>query len=152
MSDKLPQMDQKDLDYFESLLLEKRRELVASQAEGDARNQKDLGGGLAGYSNHLADTATDYTFLETSFDLAAREGKYLVYLEEALQRIKEKTFGVCKVCHKIIPKARLEAVPTATKCVNCKEQVKKKEREDNRMEMARVFAEQHRQEQMQKKP
>lgn len=138
-------MDQKDLDYFESLLLEKRRELVASQSESDARNQKDLGSGLAGYSNHLADTATDYTSLETSFDLAAREGKYLVYLEEALQRVKNKTFGICKVCHQIIPKARLEAVPTATKCVNCKEQVKKKEREDSRIEMARAAAaEQHR--------
>ncbi len=147
MSENMPQMDQKDLDYFESLLLEKRRELVASQAEGDARNQKDLGSGLAGYSNHLADTATDYTALETTFDLQAREGKHLVYIEEALLRIKEKTYGVCKVCHKLIPKARLEAVPIATKCVNCKEQVKKKERDENRMEMARAFAEQHRMEQ-----
>lgn len=140
------QMSEEDLDYFEKLLIEKRRELVASQDSGTSSlgNQKDLGGSLAGYSNHLADTASDYTSLETNFDLAAREGKYLVYLEEALQRIKKKTFGVCKVCGKLIPKPRLEAVPTATKCVNCKEETKRKEREDTRVEMARVFAEQHR--------
>ncbi len=138
-------MSQTDLDYFESILLQKRRELVASQTgQNGLHNSKDQGGSIAGYSNHLADTASDYTSLETNFDLAARDGKYLIYLEEALQRIQKKTFGVCKVCGQLIPKARLEAVPTATKCVNCKEETKRKEREDNRIEMARAFAEQHR--------
>jgi RNA polymerase-binding protein DksA len=146
-----PKMSKKDLEYFESLLLEKRREIVAAQVGSSSsgafhtqKHQMDM----VGYSNHLtADAASDYTSLETSFDLAAREGKYLIYLEEALQRIKQETFGVCKVCKKLIPKARLEAVPTATKCVNCKEETKRKEREDHRIEMARAFAEQHRMQQ-----
>ena len=42
------------------------------------------------------------------------------------------------------------AVPTATKCVNCKEETKKKEQENNRIEMARLFAEEQRRE-LQKK-
>lgn len=148
---KTPKMSKKDLEYFESLLLEKRREVVASQvgssSSGVFHTQKHQTE-MVGYSNHLtADAASDYTSLETSFDLAAREGKYLVYLEEALQRVKQGTFGVCKVCNQLIPKARLEAVPTATKCVNCKEETKKKEREDHRVEMAKAFAEQHRNQQ-----
>lgn len=155
MAEKKPaKMSKKDLDYFEALLIEKRRELVAAQSESTDSNtfhsQKDQGGELAGYSNHLADAASDYTSLETNFDLAAREGKYLVYLEDALQRIKMGTFGVCKICQQLIPKARLEAVPTATKCVNCKEETKKKEREESKVEMARLFAEQQRREQIQK--
>ncbi len=155
MAEKKPaKMSKKDLDYFEALLIEKRRELVAAQTETTDTNafhgQKDQGGELAGYSNHLADAASDYTSLETNFDLAAREGKYLVYLEEALQRIKNGTFGICKICNQLIPKARLEAVPTATKCVNCKEETKKKEREESKVEMARLFAEQQRREQIQK--
>ena len=136
-------MSQADLDYFEKLLLEKRREIVAADSNASSfHNQKEQGNALAGYSSHLADVASDYTSLETNFDLAARDGKYLVYLEEALQRIKKGTFGICKVCHNLIPKARLEVVPTATKCVNCKEESKKKEREDSRLEMAKAFAEQ----------
>ncbi|OIP51208.1 MAG: conjugal transfer protein TraR [Fibrobacteres bacterium CG2_30_45_31] len=155
MTEKKPaKMSKKDLDYFEALLIEKRRELVAAQTESTDSNtfhsQKDQGGELAGYSNHLADAASDYTSLETNFDLAAREGKYLVYLEDALTRIKLGTFGVCKICQQLIPKARLEAVPTATKCVNCKEETKKKEREESKVEMARLFAEQQRREQIQK--
>ena len=82
--------------------------------------------------------------------MAAREGKYLVYLEEALKRIKNGTFGVCKICGQLIPKARLMAVPTATKCVNCKEETKKKEILDNRMEMAKMFAEAQRKEMLRK--
>ena len=155
MTEKKPaKMSKKDLDYFEALLIEKRRELVAAQTESTDSNtfhsQKDQGGELAGYSNHLADAASDYTSLETNFDLAAREGKYLVYLEDALTRFKLGTFGVCKICQQLIPKARLEAVPTATKCVNCKEETKKKEREESKVEMARLFAEQQRREQIQK--
>lgn len=144
-------MDQKDLEYFKALLLERRRQLVAAQ--GDVSNNeafhgsRDQGGESAGYATHLADAASDYNSLETNFDLAARDGKYLVYLEEALQRIDAGTFGICKVCHKLIPKARLEAVPTATKCVSCKSETKKREHEENRMEMARLYVQQQRQSQ-----
>lgn len=151
---KTVKMNPKDLAFFEALLIDRRRELVSAQSEGERANvfhsQKDQGGELPGYSNHLADAASDYTSLETNFDLAAREGKYLVYLEEAIQRVKKGTFGICKICENLIPKSRLEAVPTATKCVDCKEETKRKEREENRIEMARLFAEQQRREQKSK--
>ena len=111
----------------------------------DQKNQSGDGGDSEG-----ADSATDINSLETNLSLAAREGKYLVYLEEALKRIKNGTFGVCKICGQLIPKARLMAVPTATKCVNCKEETKKKEILDNRMEMAKMFAEAQRKEMLRK--
>ena len=41
--------------------------------------------------------------METNFDLAVRDGKYLVYIEEALQRIKDGTFGICKICNSSFP-------------------------------------------------
>ncbi len=145
---KQEKMSQKDLDYFKALLQERRRQLVAAQSDvannETFQGQRDQGGETAGYATHMADVASDYNSLETNFDLAARDGKYLVYLEEALQRIEDGTFGICKVCKKLIPKARLEAVPTATKCVSCKSETKKREREENRMEMARLYAQQQR--------
>ena len=148
MAEKKEKMSQKDLDYFKALLQERRRQIVAAQGDVAASDtfpgQRDQGGETAGYATHLADVASDYNSLETNFDLAARDGKYLVYLEEALQRIEDGTYGICKVCHKLIPKARLEAVPTATKCVSCKSETKKREREENRLEMARIYAQQQR--------
>ena len=153
MSDKKTvKMSDADLKFFEEMLVEKRRQLVTAQSESERANafqgQKSQSGD--GGDSDSADSATDYNTLETTFSLAAREGKYLVYLEEALQRIRNGTFGICKVCKQLIPKARLLAVPTATKCVNCKEETKKKEQENNRMEMARLFAEAQRKE-MQKR-
>ncbi|MBQ3839785.1 MAG: TraR/DksA family transcriptional regulator [Fibrobacter sp.] len=153
MAEKKPaKMSAADLKFFEEMLLEKRRQLVTAQSETEKSNafqgQKHQSGD--GGDSDSADSATDYNALETTFSLAAREGKYLVYLEEALQRIKKGTFGVCKVCQQLIPKARLMAVPTATKCVNCKEETKKKEQEINRIEMARLFAEEQRREMMKK--
>lgn len=152
MAEKKPvKMSDADLKYFEDMLVEKRRQLVTAQSESEKANvfqgQKSQSGEGADDS---ADGATDYNSLETNFSLAAREGKYLVYLEEALTRIRKGTFGVCKVCGELIPKARLLAVPTATKCVNCKEETKKKEQENNRIEMARMFAEEQRKEMMRK--
>ena len=144
MAEKKPaKMSDADLKFFEEMLIEKRRQLVTAQSESEKANafhgQKSQAGD--GGDSDSADSATS---------LAAREGKYLVYLEEALQRIRKGTFGVCKVCKQLIPKARLLAVPTATKCVNCKEETKKKEQENNRIEMARLFAEEQRRE-LQKK-
>ena len=144
-------MSDEDLKFFEDMLVEKRRQIVTAQSNFDKtesfKNQAQAGEG--GESNS-ADLATDYNALDTNVSLAEREGKYLMYLEEALKRIKKGTFGVCKVCGKLIPKARLLAVPTATKCVNCKEETKRKEKEDSRLEMARMLAEAQRRE-MQKK-
>lgn len=146
---KLVKMSDADLKFFEDMLIEKRREIVTAQSESEKAEtfKSQVQAGDGGESNS-ADLATDYNALETNFELAAREGKYLVYLEEALKRIKKGTFGICKVCGQLIPKARLMAVPTATKCVNCKEETKKKEKEDSRLEMARLLAEEQRREMM----
>ena len=152
MAEKKPvKMSDADLKFFEDMLIEKRREIVTAQSESEKAEtfKSQVQAGDGGESNS-ADLATDYNALETNFELAAREGKYLVYLEEALKRIKKGTFGICKVCGQLIPKARLMAVPTATKCVNCKEETKKKEKENSRLEMARLLAEEQRRE-MQKR-
>lgn len=137
-------MSAADLAYFENLLVEKRASLVSElEAIEDAnlsRSQTDQGGELGGYTNHLADAASDYTTLETNLELAEREGKYLIYIEEALERVRKGTYGICKVCSCLIPKARLEVVPTATKCVNCKQETKKREAVEQQQELARMYA------------
>jgi DnaK suppressor protein len=53
--------------------------------------------------------------------LRNREVLYLKKLDEALSRIQAGTFGQCESCEEAIEVKRLEARPTTTKCVSCKE-------------------------------
>lgn len=43
-------------------------------------------------------------------------------LTEALERVREGTYGICQACKCRIPRRRLEAMPMATLCVTCQEQ------------------------------
>ena len=57
---------------------------------------------------------------EKTFLFASREGKFLNHLEDALSRIDRGEYGRCTVCGKLIEKERLEAVPHAQQCLQCK--------------------------------
>lgn len=58
---------------------------------------------------------------EETSALAARQQKFIRNLENALLRIKNKTYGICRVTGKLIPKARLRLVPHATLSMEAKE-------------------------------
>ena len=72
------------------------------------------------YSLHMAERGTDAMEREKTMLFAQREGAYLDYLDEALVRVADGTYGSCRVCNTEIGRARLEAVPTATQCIDCK--------------------------------
>jgi RNA polymerase-binding protein DksA len=117
-------MGKPELKFFESLLNEKKETLIQELGyleDNTMRlNSKEGAGDLSSHAYHLADHATETQDREQAFHMASREGKYLFYIEEALDRVRNGTFGVCKKCGKLIPKARLEAVPTAKMCIECK--------------------------------
>ena len=117
-------MKQQDLDFFKNLLQSKRAEANNTLAEFD-RVSNDAGressDDRSAYSLHMADRGTDAMEREKSQLLAQRSGDYVEYVEEALERIDNGTFGVCRSCGGDIGRPRLEAVPTATQCVSCKE-------------------------------
>lgn len=119
-------LNRDELKYFEKLLNEKKETLLQEQSylEDNALrlNSKDGAGDLSSHAYHLADHATETQDREQAFHLASREGKFLYYIEEALDRVRAGTFGICRKCGTLIPKARLEAVPTAKMCINCKSQ------------------------------
>ena len=72
------------------------------------------------YSLHMADAGTDSHEREKNFLLLAREDSYYRNLENALERINSKEFGVCQICSQLIPEERMNEVLNATKCVDCK--------------------------------
>ena len=53
--------------------------------------------------------------------MAQRQAKFILNLEMALVRIKNKTYGICKTTGKLIPRERLLRVPHATECIEAKE-------------------------------
>ncbi|MCQ2147451.1 MAG: TraR/DksA C4-type zinc finger protein [Bacteroidales bacterium] len=63
---------------------------------------------------------------EEASQLAQRQYKFIQNLEGALARIENKTYGVCRVTGKLIPKERLRLVPHATLTVEAKEMLAKK--------------------------
>lgn len=80
-------------------------------------------------SNGTDDTAGTFKTLEDGSatlekeqinQLAARQKKFIEGLEAALVRIENKTYGVCRVTGKLIPKERLRAVPHATLSMEAK--------------------------------
>lgn len=118
-------MNKRDLAKFEKLLLEKRKQLI--EEFGLLKNSamdatiKDKTGDLSSYSYHMADQGTDAMEREKTFYFASKSGRLLYHIDEALRRIRNKTYGKCEQCGEPINAERLLAVPHARLCISCKE-------------------------------
>ena len=66
--------------------------------------------------------ATETLELEKRLALERRIREQLVGVEHALHKFEEKTYGLCDSCGQPIDPARLEALPQASLCMNCKAQ------------------------------
>jgi DnaK suppressor protein len=113
----------KDLDHFKRIILEKKKEIL-EELESLRDSMMDATTGEyvvenSTYSLHM-EQGTDAMEREKTFLFASREGKFLNYLEDALRRIEKGEYGRCVDCGKLIEKERLEAVPHAQLCVQCK--------------------------------
>ena len=117
-------MTEYNLKKFKKLLEGKRysimRDLGLLKERSLHSTSADSSGDLI-YSDHMPELGSDAIEREKAFLFASRDGAYLSQIEEALKRVQEGIFGICRVCEQKIPKERLEAVPTTTICVPCKE-------------------------------
>ncbi len=112
----------KELAEFKELILEKLKE---AQTDYDLLKQT-----LSNEDNHgTDDTSPSFKLLEDGSDvmskeetaqLASRQEKYIVNLKNALVRIENKAYGICRVTGKLIPKERLRSVPHATLGIDAK--------------------------------
>lgn len=112
-----------DLKRFKQLILAKRQETL-EELDTLKESSMDITTGeyiseSSNYSLHM-EQGTDAMEREKTFLFMSRESKFLNQLDDALMRIEDKTYGQCKVCSLLIPKERLEAVPTATTCAEYK--------------------------------
>lgn len=116
-----------ELQEFKELILEK---IDKAQREYDTLRASFMNSD----GNGVADTSPTFKALEEgaytlgkeeSARLAERQRQFIQKLQAALVRIENKTYGICRVTGKLIPKERLRAVPHATLSIDGKEQSKK---------------------------
>ena len=109
-----------ECEPFRRLLLEKRAQLAGDvntlQNEALSRNRQDASGDLSNMPIHMADLGTDNYEQEFTLGLIEGERKVLQEIDEALDRIKRGTYGVCVATGGPIGKARLKAKPWAKYC------------------------------------
>ena len=111
-----------ELEEFRVLITTKleaaRAELVNLQAQ--IINANENGTDDTGSSFKMLEDGSDTLAKEEAANLAARQKKFIEQLEAALIRIKNKTYGVCRVTGKLIQKERLRAVPHTTQSMEAK--------------------------------
>jgi len=106
--------------YYNRLL--ELREQLMHQMNGLA---KDSAQEMPGYSLHMADSGTDNFDRDFALSLLSSDQDAVYEIEEALKRIEKKTFGVCELTGKAIPRARLEAIPWTRFTVDAQAQLEK---------------------------
>lgn len=110
--------------------LEEFRAIIMEKLELAQRDYDLLTGSIRGTDgNNTDDTSPTYKVLEDgaatlskeeTARLAQRQLKFIQGLQAALVRIRNKTYGVCRVTGKLIPAERLRAVPHATLSIEAK--------------------------------
>lgn len=107
----------KELAEFKELLLQKKARLIqeiqGKQAELTSTEKEEVG--------DLADLATELIERELNMSLSESDRARLEEIDAALERIKNKTYGICVDTGEVISKARLKAVPEALRTLAAQE-------------------------------
>jgi DnaK suppressor protein len=111
--DRVSPYNDEELEYFRNIIIKKRDEAEQEMEslQNSLRESMENASDESAYSFHMADAGTDAQEREKTYMLFNRTRKFIRYLDDALERIDNKTYGVCKVTGKKISKGRLEAVP-----------------------------------------
>lgn len=110
-------MDSPELQRFKEKLLAMRQGIA-----GEVASLKEEGFALGtDGTQDVADDAANTCARQMLLGLSERERDSLRQIDDALDRIEEGTYGQCEECGEDIIPARLEAVPYANLCVECKE-------------------------------
>ena len=117
MSEKVDRQLQRKIKY---ILIKNKKECEKRLRELNKRAREILvdTSESGSFSNHPADNATSICIPLVQIPTLR---KLIMKYDEALKRVGEGTYGICKDCGEPIPIARLEKVPFADRCIICKE-------------------------------
>jgi RNA polymerase-binding transcription factor DksA len=122
-------MTKKELLKYEQRLLEEKTRILHQRGFMGAmlvRPEQEAAGDTANNPGDLADQGYDTSQRELASRMTSEQSKTLMEIDEALRRIELKTYGICEICGKRIPKARLDIVPYTRYDMKC---IRKREAE-----------------------
>ncbi|MGA2629882.1 MAG: TraR/DksA family transcriptional regulator [Terriglobia bacterium] len=110
-------MEKKKAEQYRKRLVAKQEELLrmVSKSEKDGRQvDEDI-------TQDIADKAANSYTKEFLFHQSDDNRRILQLVTEAMERIKDGTYGLCVACQEEVQAKRLEAVPWARHCIECQE-------------------------------
>ena len=118
-------LTKKQIEHLQQRLLRERDRALRSLGQFDElakQTAEQADSDLYSYSDHIADLGTDSMEREKMLLFASKEGRYLYRVEEALRRLYKDpdNFGICHSCGLRIDFERLDALPHARYCIDCK--------------------------------
>lgn len=112
------------LKYYEEIIQKELRESMA-YIENINKDQsigaRESSGDLSSYAFHQADQGSDTNLMEQTVMLMEQEREKIKLLNDAMRRITDGSYGMCEICGCNIQEARLEILPYARYCIECKE-------------------------------
>ena len=116
-------------------LLETKKQLM-KEMQGRVKEETE---GVKDEGRDTYDLASDERDREINFILNDREREKLLAIDEALQRIKDKTYGICESCEGEIQLGRLKVLPFTRLCVKCQEETEKESKRQKTLEDERGY-------------
>ena len=110
-----------NVSEYKEALQRKRAELTQAAVVRPLQQQMEHNNGRQG---DMADQASGNNEVHIHLRLKQTDAKILQAIDEALARIEQGTFGVCRDCGEPIAEARLNAIPWTRVCIACKEKQK----------------------------
>ena len=107
-----------DVARYKDSLVHKRTEILEASAGAKPVQTTE---GTSSRQGDLADQATGNNEVHIQLKLKQTDAKILQAIEEALWRIAQGTYGVCRDCGEPVAAARLNAIPWTRVCITCKE-------------------------------
>ena len=117
-------------------MLEETKKQLLKEIRGRVKEETE---GVKDEGRDTYDLASDERDREINFILNAREREKLLAIDEALQRIKDKTYGLCESCEGEIQLGRLKVLPFTRLCVRCQEETEKENKRQKTLEDERGY-------------
>jgi len=106
------------VEKFRQRLLAKRKELLSGVHGSNVKNLESSSDEI----QDIADQASNAYTKEFLLSIGDTERRMLRQVDQALNKIREDTYGLCEACGETISEKRLEALPFARLCIACQEE------------------------------
>jgi DnaK suppressor protein len=119
-----------------SEMLQEMKRGVTKEMQGRVKEETE---GIKDEGRDTYDLASDERDREINFILNDREREKLLAIDESLQRIADKTYGICESCEGEIQLGRLKVLPFTRLCVKCQEENEKESKRQKSLENERSY-------------